>query len=275
MFGVALNIRLSHFIQLKSDKKAIATGLFSQLMLLPALTYLLVRILPVSNGTALGMILVAACPGGNVSNFFSMMAKANVALAVTLTAISSVIAFVVTPSIFFFWASMVPSLSVEIKSMDVSFLQLLGNMIAVLLLPLVAGMWVAEKRNAVAQKIGKPIRILSVIILILFIAIAFYNNRTTFIENLSTVFWVVLLQNGLALTVPYFLSKLIGNSEAVNRTVAIESGIHNSGLGLLLIFTFFDGNFEMALVAAWWGLWHLVTGFSFALFMQKRALPEN
>ena len=269
MFGVALNIKKSHFIQLAGEKKAIFTGLFSQLIIVPAMTFLLAITLPVSAGTAMGMILVAACPGGNVSNFFSMMAKGNVALAVTLTAVSSVLAFLITPFNFFFWASLIPSLSGEIKSLEVGFLQLLGNMTLVLLLPLLIGMWVSEKYENINIKIGKPVRILSVLILSSFIALAFYNNREAFLTHISSIFWIVFIQNGLALIVPYFFSKIIGNTEAVNRTIAIESGIHNSGLGLILIFTFFNGNFQMALIAAWWGIWHLISGFSYALIMRN------
>jgi len=270
MFGVALTIRKSHFTQLFNDKKAIATGLISQIFLLPALTFLLVLTLPVSTGTAMGMLLVASCPGGNVSNYFSMVAKGNLALSVTLTAISSVLAFAITPLNFFFWTSLIPSLSGEMKLLDVSIMQLLLNMVLVLLLPLVAGMWLAEKKSSLAEKIGKPIRTLSMVILFLFIAMAFYNNYEAFSKNFLNIFWIVLVHNALAFIGAYFFSKLLKNSETVNRTVAIETGIQNSGLGLVIIFTFFNANFEMALIVAWWGIWHLIAGFGFALLMRNK-----
>ncbi len=271
MFGVSLNIHVSHFTQLIGQKKAIFTGLFSQLILLPAITCLLAATLPISTGIAMGMILVAACPGGNVSNFFSMLAGGNVALSVTLTAISSVLAFIVTPLSFFFWASLIPSLSAEMRTLEVNFFQLLENMLLILFLPLVVGMWIAHKFEAFAEKIGKPIRILSMLILTGFITMAFAKNSEAFSINIASIFWVVLFHNGLALLVPYFFSRWLGNSETVNRTVAIETGIQNSGLGLVIIFTFFNGNFSMALVAAWWGIWHLLAGFSFAAFFRIKS----
>jgi bile acid:Na+ symporter, BASS family len=272
MFGVSLEIKLVHFKELANQKKAVITGLFSQLVLLPFLTLLLVSILPISNGVALGMILVAACPGGNVSNFFSLLAKGNVALSVALTAASSLLAFITTPLNFFFWASLVPGLSNRVGEFQIDFSSLLINMILILLLPLLLGMWISHRFNPIALKISKPIRIISIVILLIFIAIAFANNRTEFIENFARIFWVVVLHNGAALFLSYYFSASLKNNEATNRTIAIETGIQNSGLGLILIFTFFDGNAEMALVAAWWGIWHLVSGFAFALWMRRKPI---
>lgn len=88
------------------------------------------------------------------------------------------------------------------------------------------------------------------------------------------VFWLVLLHNGLALAGGYSLSMLFKNNDDIHRTVAIETGIQNSGLALVLIFTFFNGNGSMALVAAWWGVWHLISGFTFAYFMQRKPIVQ-
>jgi bile acid:Na+ symporter, BASS family len=274
MFGVALEMKVEYFTQLLNQKKAILTGLFSQIILLPFITFLLVLVLPISKGIALGMILVAACPGGNVSNFFSMLAKGNVALSVTLTAFSSLLAFIITPINFFFWASLAPNMAMEVKEFNIDILSLTTNMALILLLPLLAGMWMAKQFPSLTLKIGKATRLLSILILAAFIIIAFFNNRNAFTSNFINVFWVVLLHNGLALFLSYFFSMSLKNDEATNRTVAIETGIQNSGLGLILIFTFFNGNPEMALVAAWWGIWHLISGFGFSLLMRARTLQS-
>jgi len=273
MFGVALTIKLEHFSQLRHQKKALATGLFTQYVLLPAVTVLLIQVWSPPPGIALGMILVAACPGGNASNFFSLMARGNVALAVTLTAFSSVMAFIITPLNFFLWSSSLPHLRDDIKSIEVDFLDLFLTMSGVLLFPLLAGMVVAHYYPLVTKKIGKPLRILSIVILVSFVLLAFWNNISVFVDRIYSVFWIVLFHNGLGLFGAYFFSRLVGNSEAVNRSVAIETAIQNSGLGLLLIFTFFDGNPDMALVAAWWAIWHLVSGFAFASVMRRIPIP--
>lgn len=272
MFGVALDIRWGHFTQLLDQKKAIATGLFSQIILLPALTILLILVLPISTGMALGLLLVACCPGGNVSNFFSQLARGHVALSVTLTAFSSLSAFFITPLGFFLWGSILPSLSSEIKTFEIDLFSLLINMVAILLIPLVVGMSVAAHLPRLAQKIAQPVRIASMFMLIGFIIAAVLNNQNAFVAYLGNVFWIVLLHNGLALIAAYYFSKALKNTEDVNRTVAIETGIQNSGLALILIFTFFNGNTAMAVVAAWWGVWHLISGLTFASIMRNRKI---
>lgn len=275
MFGVALSIKLEHFRQLRSDKKALVTGLFCQYILLPVITVILIYTLSPSNEIALGMILVAACPGGNASNFFSMMAKGNVALSVTLSAITSVVCFLVTPLSFFFWSSLVPGLSQRVQSFEISFWDLFLNMIIILLLPLIAGMTFSHYYPKATVKIEKIFRTFSILVLISFIGVAFMNNFDVFKNHIFSVFWIVLLHNGLGLLSAYYFSSLLKNKESVNRSVAIETGIQNSGLGLVLIFTFFGGNGSMALVAAWWGIWHLVSGFTFAYFIQRKRIIET
>ena len=269
MFGVALEIKPQHFIQLRNEKKSLISGLFSQYILLPIITVVLIFLLQPEPGIALGMLLVAACPGGNASNFFSMLAGGHVALSVTLTAITSLLAFVITPISFFGFASLVPDLQSEIKSFEISFLDLLLNMIGILLLPLAAGMLFNHYFPNAAFKIGKTIRTLSIILLLCFILIALYNNLAVLSNHIFSIFWIVVIHNGLALAGAYFFSKSIGNAEPINRTIAIETGIQNSGLGLVLIFTFFAGNSSMAIVAAWWGIWHLVSGFTFSYLIKK------
>jgi len=274
MFGVALDIKVKHFTQLLNQKKAVLTGVFSQYILLPLFTVILVMTLPISKGMALGMLLVASCPGGNVSNFYTQIARGNVALSVTLTAISSLAAFIVTPLNFLFTVSLVPSLSGELKSFEIDFLSVITNMTSILLLPLLLGMWMSSRFESLSKKIAGPIRTISMMMLTAFIVIAVINNQDGFEAYLGEIFWIVLIHNGSALILAFLFSHLMNNSEAINRTVAIETGIQNSGLALILIFNFFDGNTLMAVVAAWWGVWHLISGFMFSAIMRKRPMTK-
>lgn len=275
MFGVALEIKPEHFYQLRHDRKAMITGLLGQYIILPVITVMLIFLLRPSPGIALGMLLVAACPGGNASNFFTLLAKGHVALSVTLTAIISLLAFLITPVSFFFWSSWVPGLTKSIRSFEIRFTDIFFTMPAILLLPLLAGMGFGHFLPKATRRISKPVQFLSILILVAFILVALYNNRENFINHIASVFWLVVLHNGAGLLAAYYFSRLMKNSEAVNRTVAIETGIQNSGLGLVLIFTFFDGNGSMALVAAWWGVWHLVSGFLFAYLMQRKQVVTS
>ncbi|MCU0357762.1 MAG: bile acid:sodium symporter family protein [Cyclobacteriaceae bacterium] len=274
MFGVALAIKPEHFYQLRHQKKALFTGLASQYILLPSVTVLLIMLIKPSPGIALGMLLVAACPGGNVSNFFTMLARGNVALSVTLTAITSLLAFIITPASFLFWASLLPGISGQLNELQISFVDLLLNMMGILLLPLIAGMAVNYWFPHAAEKIAKPARILSILILISFILVTLYFNAQAFRDYILLIFWIVMLHNGLALFGGYGLSYLLGNRQDIHRCVAIETGIQNSGLALVLIFTFFNGNGYMALIAAWWGVWHLVSGFAFAYAFQRKPVQQ-
>lgn len=275
MFGVALEIKPEHFYQLKNNKRALVTGLLSQYLLLPVLTVILIYILSPEPGIALGMLLVAACPGGNASNFFSLLAKGHLALSVTLTAFTSMFAFIITPLSFFAFSSLIPGLSESVRDFEISFVDLFMNMVSILLLPLIAGMLFSRYLTETSKKIAKSVRILSILMLIGFILVALMNNRQAFLDHIFSIFWIVVLHNGLGLIGAYYFSAALKNSEAVNRTVAIETAIQNSGLGLVLIFTFFDGNGSMALVAAWWGVWHLVSGFLFSYFIQRKPLVQS
>jgi len=274
MFGVALDIKWIHFTELLNQKKAVVVGLVSQFIVLPVITVILIAVLPISTGMAMGMLLVACCPGGNVSNFYTQMARGNVALSVTLTAWSSLAAFLITPLSFLFWASLIPSLSIGVKSFEVDFISIMVNMLSILLLPLVLGMLVTRYLPTLSRKIASPIRLVSMLLLTGFIVVAVLNNQEAFGAYLGNVFWVVLLQNGLVIALAFYFSAAFKNDEAINRTIAIETGIQNSGLALILIFNFFDGNAAMAVVAAWWGVWHLISGFAFATFMRRRSLTS-
>lgn len=274
MFGVALSIKPEHFYQLRHNKKALFTGLASQYLLLPFITCLLIVVLTPSPGIALGMIMVAACPGGNVSNFFTLLSRGNVALSVTLTAITSLLAFIITPVGFFFWASLIPGLSSHLRELEIQFIDLFLNMIGILLIPLIAGMLFNNHFPTTAEKISKPVRLASIIILIGFIVVTLYFNFVVFQEYIMLIFWIVMAHNGLALAGGYSLSYLVKNREDIHRAVAIETGIQNSGLALVLIFTFFNGNGFMALVAAWWGVWHLISGFTFAYFFNRKLIQH-
>ena len=138
-----------------------------------------------------------------------------------------------------------------------------------LVIPLFAGLWFSGKFPKTTQKISLPIRIISFIILIAFIAIAFAKNQELFAKYYKYIIYLVFAHNALALAIGYFWSKLVGNSEQDSRTISIETGIQNSGLGLVIIFALFDGNGGMALITAWWGIWHIIAGIILSLIFTK------
>ena len=271
MFGVALDLRLDDFKRIAQYPKKSLTGLFSQLILLPALTFGVIWLTRPAYPLALGMILVAACPGGNVSNFICHVAKGNAALSVTLTAFTTVLAIVLTPFNYGLYSGLLPYAEVQEVNISLSPVDMFETIFLIILIPLVAGMLVNRLWPALVQKVRKPVRIISILILVGFIAIAFANNAGLFVSYFNRVMWLVLLHNGIALASGYVLARYVMKlEERDSRTVSIETGIQNSGLGLVLIFNFFDGSGGMALIAAWWGIWHIISGFTIAWFWSRK-----
>jgi BASS family bile acid:Na+ symporter len=270
MFGVALSIKPRHFQEVVKQPGGIFAGILSQWVLLPAFTFLLVILLRPPPGLALGMFLVAACPGGNVSNYFSQIGKANVALSVSLTAFSTLFSVIGTPLAFRFWGNRYGPTADLLQRIDISFLDVLLQVFLILTLPVTAGVLFAKRFPDLTNRIAGPIKHLSFLFLVVFIVVAFYANARQFVLYIELVFGLVLLHNAGALAVGYLTARGAGQSVRNRRSIAIETGIQNSGLGLILIFTFFSGHGEMALVAAWWGVWHMVAGMAVAWFFSFR-----
>lgn len=269
MFSVAIELTVADFKKIALYPRAAVIGIVSQFLVLPLLTFLLILVWEPVPSIALGMIMVAACPGGNVSNFFSFMAKGNVALSVTLTAFSTVGAILFTPLNLSFWASQYEPTSQLLTEVNLSVLDVFTAVFIILGVPLALGMLAKHRAPEWCLKYGNIFRKVSLGIFALFVVGALSANYDIFYNHISLVIILVLLHNALALGGGYFLARFSGLPSADRRTIAIETGIQNSGLGLLLIFTFFDGLGGMALIAAWWGIWHMVSGMAVSYFWSR------
>lgn len=269
MFGVALDLTVHDFRRLTRAPLAPIIGLVAQFAVLPAVSFALVQILDLSASMALGVILVAACPGGNISNFIAHLAKGSTALSVSMTALSTAAAVIMTPLNITFWASLDPDTRQLLTDLSVDPLQLFGTVLLLLGLPLLLGMWIHHKFPATAHKLRKPFRVFSLIFFGGFVVAALAANWTYFLKYIGAVFGLVLVHNALALILGYTAAFAARLEEQDRRAVSIEVGIQNSGLGLTLIFTFFGGLGGMALVAAWWGIWHIIAGMTLATFWSK------
>lgn len=270
MFGIALDLDFADFRRVSRRPRALLTGLVSQWLLLPAVTVLLVFVLRPPASLALGMIVVAACPGGSVSNFFSHLARGDVALSVTLSAITSSFAFVATPLNIALWGSLLPETRALLRNVDVDVARMLVIVVVVLVLPTVLGCWIATYREPLARRLRRPLRRFSMLVFAGFVIVAFAANWSLFVTWAEVIAGIVMLHNGLALAVGFAAATLAGLPRQVRRSITIETGIQNSALGLTLIFAFFDGLGGMALVAGWWGVWHLVSGAAIARFWASR-----
>ncbi|MEK5184948.1 bile acid:sodium symporter family protein [Solibacillus sp. FSL W7-1324] len=273
MFGVALDLQVSDFKRSLKTPKPALIGLACQFFLLPAITFVLVSIIQPIPSIALGLFLVAACPGGNLSNFLTHYAKGNTPLSISMSAISTVLAIVMTPLNTMFWASLYGPTKEIMTSFSISVVDMFTTIFFMLGLPLIIGMYIRKKFPKFAARFNQIMMKLSIVIFVLFVVIMVANNFDAFINNVGAVVWVVILQNLLAICIGYFSSRALKVNERDRRAIAIEVGIQNSGLGLVLIFTFFGGLGGMALVAAMWGIWHIISGLAIATFWSRRA-PE-
>ena len=268
MYGVALDIRPEDFRRIVREPIPVVIGLIAQFVLFPAVSFGLVLLLDPHPGIALGMLLVACCPGGNISNFITQLARGNVALSVTLTAASTVGATFLLPLNFTLWTALWvvcrPDLHFEFHRLQLQAVDMFGTVLVLLALPLLAGVLATHRWPGVAARLRKPLRVVSLLFLIAFIGGALYANRTFFLDYIDRIAGLVLLHNGAALLVGYLAARASGMDEANRRAIMFETGIQNYGLALVLIFDFFEGRGALALIAAWWGVWHIVSGLSLA-----------
>lgn len=274
MFGVALDLRVEDFKRTLKTPKPALIGLACQFFLLPAFTYLLVLIVQPRPSIALGLFLVAACPGGNLSNFLTHFAKGNTPLSISMSAISTALAIIMTPLNTVLWASLYGPTKEIINSFSISPMDMFSSIFLMLGLPLVAGMFVRSRMPRFAARFNQLMMKLSIVIFIAFIVVMLANNFNVFIEHVGAVVIIVILHNTTAICIGYFASRLFKVAERDRRAIAIEVGIQNSGLGLVLIFTFFSGLGGMALVAAFWGIWHIISGLTIATFWSRRGPDE-
>lgn len=270
MFGVAINLTFDDFKRVIKAPRSALAGMLSQFIVLPMLTFLLVWIMKPQPSLALGMMLVAACPGGNISNFMSSMAKGNAALSVSLTAISSLLAIVMTPLNLTFWASLYEPTAAILTDVSLNFWDLLKTIMMLLLIPIVLGMLFRKYQPRLADRLHPIMHYASILIFAAIIIMAFAANLDLFLSYIHMVVFLVLIHNAVALTTGFQIGNLFKLHIQDKRTLAIETGIQNSGLGLILIFAFFDGLGGMAIVAAWWGIWHILSGLCLAWFWSRK-----
>ena len=261
MFGVALELKISHFKAIAKQPKGVITGFISQFLFLPAITLVLIWLLEPYPSFALGMMMVAACPGGNISNFFSQLAGGNTALSISLTAIATLLAVIATPLNFTFWASLYPPTADILREIQVDIVQVFQIVGLILGIPLILGMLASHYAENYALQWTSWIKRFGIVFFGSFVVVAFSMNFEHFLGYVHLVIGLVFLHNLLALLGGYSLGKLSNLPAPDCKSIAIETGRQNSGLGLLLIFSFFGSLGGMALIAAWWGIWHIIVGF--------------
>lgn len=270
MFGVALDLKVSDFKAALRTPKALAIGLFGHHVLFPAGTFLLILALDPLPSIGLGMLLVSSCPAGHISNFFTHRAGGNAALSVSISTLSTAGAVFMMPVNVAFWANQHEGMRAILRDFSLDPLSMLVDVAILLGVPLVLGLAISHRYPQRAAKMLKPMRMFSLGVFAVFVTGALLANWKFFLEYGALVVGIVFIHNACALASGYGLGKLTGLSERDCRAVAFETGIQNSGLGLVLIFNFFGGLGGMAIVTAWWGIWHIFAGMALSTYWMKK-----
>lgn len=271
MFSIAIDLRPRDFRVLAKAPKPLLIGLLSQFLLLPLLTFLLVIAVQPQASVALGLMLVAACPGGNISNFITHRAGGNAALSVSMTAFATVGAIVLTPANVALWGSLYEPTAEILRATAIDPVSIAITVGLMLILPLVLGVALNTNYPDLTARLRTPLQWISMGIFVAFIILALAANWDQFLAYAGGIAGLVIVHNALGLGGGYALATLARLSPFDRRAVTIETGIQNSGLGLVLIFGFFGGLGGMAVVAAFWGIWHAISGLILASVMSRTA----
>lgn len=277
MFAIALGLKPDHFRFLKSQRKLFFGGLAAQLIALPAVTLALASVMNPAPSVALGMIVVAACPGGNVSNFMTWSARGSVAYSVSLTAGSSVIAALWTPAAILFWSGLYSPTADLLQSIDFDRAAFIAQTTLMLAAPLAAGMAAAQWRPALAERIRKPLALFGAGVLAWVIIAGTIDFLPILLPGWALILIPVALHNAVAFATGAVSGRLLGAAADQRRTLTFEVGIQNAGLAVVLLLAQMQGIGGAAAIAAVWGVWHFASGgfmiLLFRLIDKRKASP--
>ncbi|CAD7839731.1 MAG: bile acid transporter family protein [Olavius algarvensis Delta 4 endosymbiont] len=275
MLGVAIDLKVEDFKRIIASPKAPGIGLFAQFLLLPAFTFGLTLLIRPHPSIALGMILVAACPGGNLSNLMTYLARGNCAISISMTAVSTAAAIVMTPLNLSIWGNLNPDTAPILQKVSLSPMDVFTTVFIILGIPLILGMTLSRMFPNLADRVRKPFKIFALVFFILIVLGALAANFKIFLQVIGLVVLAVLVHNALALNIGYWTARLFRLEEGACRAVSIEVGIQNSALGLILVFNFFGGMGGMAILVGWWGIWHIVAGLITAFIFTRFKDPQD
>lgn len=260
VFGVALGLRSDDFSFLLRRRRLFAGGLAAQIAGLPLLTLLLVNLLAPPPSIALGMLVVACCPGGASSNLLTYLARGNVAYSVALTAASSVLAAVLTPASILFWSHTYGPTADLLRSIELNAFAFLLQTTLLLGLPLVLGMIIAARIPDVACRLRPKMALLGTLALAGVIAYGVVHFFVLLAPALPLLAGVGIAHNALAFGGGLLAGHLLGADRAARRALTFEVGIQNSGLAIVILLAQLEGLGGAAAIAAFWGVWHLLAG---------------
>lgn len=266
MLGMGMTMTLADFKGVLHSPKAVLIGVIAQFVVMPGLAYALCKLFNLAPEIAIGVILVGCCPGGTASNVITYMAKGNTALSVACTSVSTLLAPLLTPAIFYLLASQ--WLHIDAGSMFVSILQ-------VVLFPIVLGLIIRSFFKKQVEQYIQIMPLVSVIAIVAIVAAIIGASKTAILQSGLMILGVVILHNGLGYLLGFWASRLFKLPYADSKAVAIEVGMQNSGLGVALAAVHFAASPVTAVPSAIFSLWHNISGPALATYWASRKDPDD
>lgn len=258
MFGMGMTMTLTDFKGVFSQPKAVAVGVVAQFLVMPILAFLLCKLFQLPAEIAVGVILVGCCPGGTASNVITYMAKGNTALSVACTSVSTLLAPVLTPAIFYILAS---------QWIEINAWSMLSSILQVVLFPIVLGL---IARRVLKQNINSYLHAMPLVSVVAIVAAIIAGSKAQILESGLLILAVVMLHNGLGYLFGYWAAKCCNLIYADRKAVAIEVGMQNSGLGVALAAVHFTASPVTAVPSAIFSLWHNISGPILASYWASR-----
>ncbi len=269
VFSVALELQLDDFLRVARSPKAVVVGLIPQFILLPVGTWAATLVLDLPPNVEAAMMLVAACPGGSLSNVVTHFGRGNTALSVSISAVASLIALFATPFNFSWMVATNPATAGWLQTLNIDPSDIWISLFALLALPLALGLTLTRHLPDFSARIRKPLGNFSLIALLAFIVLGLIKERQLLTMGLLPTLGLVVAHNAIGLLMGWLTSGVMGLSTADRRAVTIEGGMQNAGLALGIIAVQFNADLDMVIIASLWGIWHIVSGMSLALLWRR------
>lgn len=261
MLGMGMTMTVDDFKGVLQSPKAVLIGVVAQFVVMPALAFILCKLFNLPPEIAVGVILVGCCPGGTASNVITYMAKGNVALSVACTSVSTLLAPVLTPAIFYLLASQ--WLKIDAASMFISILQ-------VVLLPIVVGLILRTWLKRQVESYIQVMPLVSVIAIVAIVAAIIGGSKAAILQSGLLILAVVILHNGLGYLLGFTAARFFKLPYADSKAIAVEVGMQNSGLGVALAAVHFAASPITAVPSAIFSLWHNISGPALATYWASR-----
>ena len=270
VFSVALELKVSDFTRVAQTPRAVICGLIPQFVLLPVGTWLATLVLDLPPNIEAAMILVAACPGGSLSNVITHFGRGNTALSVSISAVAAVMALFLTPFNFTWMMATNPATADWMRTLALDPSDTWWSLLALLALPMALGLLLSHRWPTLTERIRKPLGTFSLVALLLFIVGGLISQRALLTAQIAPQLVIVILHNGSGLLMGYLCALAFRVAERDRRAIMIEGGMQNSGLALGIIAVQFNADLGMVIIASLWGIWHIVSGLSLAVLWRRK-----